>query len=149
MDFMRVALSVANKGAEEGEIPVGAVIVQAGKVIASAHNLVERHKDPTLHAEMLVISEACKATGSKYLRDCDLYVTLEPCAMCAAAISFARIGRLFYGARDSKRGAIEGNLSFFNRAEEPYVRPYEVYDSLLEKETGQIISEFFKRLREA
>jgi tRNA(adenine34) deaminase len=149
MDFMRAALSMANKGSEEGEVPVGAIIVQAGTPIASAHNLVERYKNPILHAEILAISEACKLTGSKYLRDCDLYVTLEPCAMCAAAISFARIGRLFYGARDFKRGAIEGNLSFFNRAEEPYVRPYEVYESLLEKETGQVISEFFKGLRKA
>lgn len=144
---MHIALDMAKAGCQKGEIPVGAVIVRGSEIIAKSHNLVEEMKNPLLHAEIVAIGEACKALGSKYLRECDLYVTLEPCAMCAAAISFSRVGRLFYGAREAKRGAVEGNLSFFNVAERPYVRPYEVYESFLEEETGQIVKDFFKSVR--
>lgn len=102
--FMRIALTEARQAAAEGEIPVGAVIVAGGTIIARAHNLTERLTDVTAHAEMQAITAAATALGGKYLTDCTLYVTVEPCVMCAGAIAWAQMGRLVYGASDPKRG---------------------------------------------
>ena len=102
--FMRIALSEARQAAAEGEIPVGAVVVAGGTVVARAHNLTERLTDVTAHAEMQAITAAATALGGKYLTDCTLYVTVEPCVMCAGAIAWAQLARLVYGASDPKRG---------------------------------------------
>lgn len=102
--FMRIALAEARQAADEGEIPVGAVVVAGGNVIARAHNLTERLTDVTAHAEMQAITAAAAALGGKYLTDCTLYVTVEPCVMCAGAIAWAQLGRLVFGASDPKRG---------------------------------------------
>jgi len=106
------ALAEARAAQEADEVPVGAVIVRAGAVIARAGNRTLRDSDPTAHAEMLAIRAAAAAIGSERLTDCDLYVTLEPCAMCAAALSFARIRRLYYGAADPKGGAVDNGVRF-------------------------------------
>ena len=102
--FMRIALAEARQAADEGEIPVGAVVVAKGTIIARAHNLTERLTDVTAHAEMQAITAAATALGGKYLTDCTLYVTVEPCVMCAGAIAWAQLGRLVYGTSDPKRG---------------------------------------------
>ena len=112
---MDSALVLARTARRNGEVPVGAVIVRHGLIIASAHNAPRALKDPTAHAEILAIREAARVLGSERLEDCDLYVTLEPCAMCAAAISLARIRRLYYAARDQKGGAVESGPRFFNQ----------------------------------
>ncbi len=102
--FMQVAIEQAIKAYEEGEIPIGAVVVSSSKVIAKAHNQMQRLNDPTAHAEMIAITAACASVGSRYLSECTLYVTLEPCPMCAAASHWAQLGRLVYGGSDPKRG---------------------------------------------
>lgn len=102
--YMREALAEARIAADEGEVPVGAVVVARGRVIARGHNMTERLADPTAHAEMIALTAATEALGGKYLTDCTLYVTLEPCPMCAAALCWAQLGRLVYGAPDPKRG---------------------------------------------
>ena len=114
---MARALAEAEAAAGRGEVPVGAVLVDGvtGAVLAAAGNQVEAQNDPTAHAEMLVIRDACRARGAPRLPDCDLYVTLEPCAMCAAAIAFARIRRLTYGAADPKGGAVAHGPRFFQQ----------------------------------
>src|SRR5215510_1140419 len=108
--FMSAALDEARAGARAGEVPVGCVIVRDGKVIARAHNRTLTDRDPTAHCELLAIREASRVLAYERLVDCDLYVTLEPCTMCAAAISFARIRRLYYGATDPKGGAVESGV---------------------------------------
>lgn len=102
--FMKIAIKEAEKAAEEDEVPVGAVIVCNGKIIAKAHNMTERLNDVTCHAEIQAITSAANSTGGKYLNECTLYVTVEPCTMCAGAIGWAQLGRLVYGADDTKRG---------------------------------------------
>lgn len=102
--FMKIAIKEAEKAAEEDEVPVGAVIVCNGKIIAKAHNMTERLNDVTCHAEIQAITSAANSTGGKYLNECTLYVTVEPCTMCAGAIGWAQLGRLVYGADDIKRG---------------------------------------------
>lgn len=102
--FMKIAIKEAKKAAEEDEVPVGAVIVCNGKIIAKAHNMTERLNDVTCHAEIQAITSAANSTGGKYLNECTLYVTIEPCTMCAGAIGWAQLGRLVYGADDTKRG---------------------------------------------
>ncbi|MGH6679123.1 MAG: nucleoside deaminase, partial [Bradyrhizobium sp.] len=111
--FMDLALQAAESAREAGEVPIGCVIVRDGKVIATAGNRTLAERDPTAHAEMIAIRKAAAAIGSERLVDCDLYVTLEPCTMCAGAISFARIRRLYYGAADPKGGAVESGVRFF------------------------------------
>lgn len=114
--FMQMALEEARAAAARGEVPVGAVIVSAeGEVLARAGNRTLEDRDPTAHAEMLVIRQACAVLGSERLIDCDLYVTLEPCPMCAGAISFARIRRLYFGADDPKSGGVEHGARVFSR----------------------------------
>src|SRR5215469_12161744 len=111
--FMDLALRAAEKAGKSGEVPIGCVVVRDGEVIATAGNRTLADRDPTAHAEVLAIREATEKLSSERLADCDLYVTLEPCTMCAGAISFARIRRLYYGAADPKGGAVESGVRFF------------------------------------
>jgi len=104
--WMRLALAEAQRAFEAGEVPVGAVVVRGGQILGRGHNRVEQLRDPTAHAEMLAITAACEAVGSKYLDNCSLYVTLEPCPMCAGAMVWARLSRLVFGAFDEKAGAV-------------------------------------------
>jgi tRNA(Arg) A34 adenosine deaminase TadA len=144
---MPLALSEARAAAARGEVPVGAVIVSpAGKVLAAAGNRTRELSDPTAHAEILAIRAACAAMGDERLVDCDLYVTLEPCPMCAAAISFARIRRLYYGAGDPKGGGVEHGPRIFNQPTCHHVP--EVYPGLAEAEAGELLKSFFAARRE-
>src|SRR3954451_1472970 len=143
--FMDDALSEARAAEAAAEVPVGCVIVRAGAIIARAGNRTLRDGDPTAHCEMLAIREAAAALGTERLTDCDLYVTLEPCAMCAAAISFARIRRLYYGAADPKGGAVENGVRFF-ASPTCHHRP-EVYGGMGESESATLLREFFKARR--
>jgi len=143
--FMDDALIEARAAQAADEVPVGCVIVRDGAVIARAGNRTLRDRDPTAHAEMLAIRAAAAALGSERLTDCDLYVTLEPCAMCTAAISFARIRRLYYGAADPKGGAVENGVRFLSSAT-CHHRP-EVYGGIGESEAGALLKEFFKARR--
>jgi tRNA(adenine34) deaminase len=139
------ALAEARAAQAADEVPVGCVIVREGAVIARAGNQTLRDRDPTAHAEMLAIRAAAGALGTERLADCDLYVTLEPCAMCAAAISFARIRRLYYGAADPKGGAVENGVRFF-ASPTCHHRP-EVYGGMSESEAGALLKDFFKARR--
>ena len=142
---MQTALAEARKAAEAGEVPVGAVVVRDGEVIASAHNAPRRLADPTAHAEVLALRAAAKALGQERLESCDLWVTLEPCAMCAGAISHARIARLYYGAADPKGGAIEQGPRLFMQPQCLH-RP-EVYAGLAEAEASALLRDFFAARR--
>ena len=143
--FMDDALGQARGAGAAEEVPVGAVIVRNGAIVARAGNRTLRDRDPTAHCEMLAIRQAAAALGSERLIDCDLYVTLEPCAMCAAAISFARIRRLYYGAADPKGGAVENGVRFF-AAPTCHHRP-EVYGGISESEAAALLRNFFKARR--
>jgi tRNA(adenine34) deaminase len=143
--FMQLALDQARAAAAAGEVPVGCVIVRDGEVVASTRNRTLADRDPTAHAELLAIRQAAAAIGSERLTDCDLYVTLEPCAMCTAAISFARIRRLYYGAVDPKGGAVESGVRFF-ASPTCHHRP-EIYGGIGEAEAGDLLREFFKARR--
>lgn len=138
--FMREALREAKAAEAEDEIPIGAVIVFAGRVIAKGHNMTERLHDPTAHAEMIAITAATEAMGGKYLNDCTLYVTVEPCPMCAAASVWAQVGRIVYGASDPKRG-----YSLFTPS---LLHPKtEVVSGVLAEECGGMVTEFFRNKR--
>ena len=143
--FMEIALDEARAACEAGEVPVGCVIVRAGKVVARAGNRTLAARDPTAHAEVVAIRHAAAALGSERLLDCDLYVTLEPCTMCAAAISFARIRRLYFGAADPKGGAVENGVRFFSAASCLH-RP-EVYGGIGEAVAGALLQGFFRARR--
>src|SRR3954469_20944237 len=145
--FMDDALAEAAAAQAAEEVPVGAVVVRGGGVIARAGNRTLRDRDPTAHAEMLAIRQAAAALGSERLIDCDLYVTLEPCAMCAAAISFARIRRLYFGAPDPKGGAVEHGVTFF-QSRTCHHRP-EVYAGIGESEAAVLLRLFFAAKRKA
>jgi tRNA(adenine34) deaminase len=140
-DFMGIALEEAKSAAAAGEVPVGALVVRGGEVLARAGNRTLRDHDVTAHAEVVAIRAAAVKLGSERLIDCDLYVTLEPCTLCAAAISFARIRRLYFGAGDPKGGAVESGVRFFN-APTCHHRP-EVYGGIGEGEAAAILREFF------
>ena len=143
---MALALKEAQLAAGRGEVPVGAVLIApGGRVIASDGNRTRELSDPTAHAEILVMRHACRATGSERLTGFDLYVSLEPCAMCAAAISFARIRRLYFGASDEKMGGIEHGARFFSQPT-CHHRP-EVYGGIAETEAARLLKEFFARRR--
>jgi tRNA(adenine34) deaminase len=142
---MDMAFAQARAAGEAHEVPVGCAVVRGGEVIARAGNRTLRDRDPTAHAEMLAIRAAAAALGSERLVDCDLYVTLEPCAMCAAAISFARIRRLYFGAADPKGGAVEHGVKFF-AAPTCHHRP-EVYGGLGEQAAASLLREFFAARR--
>ena len=139
--FMAAALEEARAAAARGEVPVGAVIVRGGEVVARAGNRTRELADPTAHAEMLVIREACRIAGSERLGGHDLYVTLEPCPMCAAAISAARIGRLYYGAADPKSGGVSVGARVFSHPQCHHVP--EVYDGIGAEAAAGLLRRFF------
>jgi tRNA(adenine34) deaminase len=139
---MSLAFEEAVKAAARGEVPVGAVITYKGEVIARAGNDVISANDPCGHAEILAIQKACAALNNERLTDCELYVTLEPCTMCAGAISHARLKRVYYGAEDKKAGAIDNGVRFFTSPSCHHAP--EVYSGFLEKESAQLLTDFFK-----
>src|ERR1043166_338051 len=143
--FMDLALKAAETAGKSGEVPIGCVIVRDNAVIASVGNRPLTDRDPTAHAELLAIREVARKIGSERLVDCDLYVTLEPCTMCAAALSFARIRRLYYGAADPKGGAVESGVRFFSAATCQH-RP-EVYGGIGESEAAGLLQNFFRARR--
>ncbi|RBP37984.1 tRNA adenosine(34) deaminase TadA [Garciella nitratireducens] len=145
-EFMKLALKEAEKAFDKGEVPIGAIIVKNEKVIAKAHNQKENLKDPTAHAEILVIREAAKILGTWRLAGCELYVTIEPCPMCAGAVVQSRIQRLVIGAMEPKFG---GAGSIFNIVNHPKLNhKIEVIEGTLEEECLQLMQDFFKRLRQ-
>lgn len=143
--FMAEALALAQRAGENGEVPVGAVITHRNQVIARAHNETITRNDPTAHAEMLAIRAACAALGSNYLNECTLYVTLEPCPMCAQAIAFARVGTLVYGASDPKGGGVENGPAIF-RQPTCHHKP-EVLSGIGAEQAGRVLQAFFKAKR--
>jgi tRNA(adenine34) deaminase len=143
--FMDIALAEARAACEAGEVPIGCVIVCDGDIVSRAGNRTLADRDPTAHAEIVGIRQAAAALGSERLRDCDLYVTLEPCTMCAAAISFARIRRLYFGAADPKGGAVENGVRYFS-APTCLHRP-EVYGGIGELAAGALLKGFFRARR--
>jgi tRNA(adenine34) deaminase len=143
--FMSIALQEARAAGARGEVPVGCVVVRDGTIVARAGNRTIADHDPTAHAELIAIRAAASTLGSERLTDCDLYVTLEPCAMCAAAMSFARIRRLYFGAADAKGGAVEHGVRFF-AAPTCHHRP-EVYGGINESECGELLKDFFQARR--
>lgn len=138
--FMKDALREAGAAAAEDEVPIGAVIVCRGRIIGKGHNMTERLNDPTAHAEMIAITAATEAIGGKYLNDCTLYVTVEPCPMCAGALAWSQIGRVVYGASDPKRGFSQFSPSLMH----PKTA---VVSGVLEDECGSLVSDFFKNKR--
>jgi tRNA(adenine34) deaminase len=142
---MDLALKAAEKAGKAGEVPIGCVIVLGNEVVATAGNRTLTDRDPTAHAEILAIRQATEVTGSERLVDCDLYVTLEPCTMCAGAISLARIRRLYYGAADPKGGAVESGVRFF--AQPTCHHAPEVYSAVGESEAATLLRDFFKARR--
>ena len=142
---MDLALKAAEKAGKSGEVPIGCVIVRDGEVIAAAGNRTLTDRDPTAHAEVLAIREAAEKLGTERLTDCDLYVSLEPCTMCAGAISFARIRRLYYGAADPTGGAVESGVRFFGSPTCHHVP--EVYSGLGESVSAALLREFFRERR--
>lgn len=142
--FMKNALSEAEKALDKNEVPVGAVIVKNGKIIAKGHNTRESEKNALHHAEISAIDNACKALGGWRLCGCDIFVTLEPCVMCAGAIINARLDRVFYGAPDTKAGAF-GSVADLNIF--PFNHHPEVMGGIMEKEAMSLLSEFFQKLR--
>ncbi|MGE3771246.1 MAG: nucleoside deaminase [Bdellovibrionales bacterium] len=141
-----MALELAQSAAERGEVPVGAVVVKDGVVLATAQNRVERDRDPTAHAEMLAIREATQKLGNKFLNGCDLYVSLEPCAMCAGAIAMARVQRVVFAATDPKGGAVLHGPKFFDQ---PTCHHRPVIEQVTEhaEAAGNVLKEFFKAKR--
>ena len=138
--YMKEAIRQAAQAEAEGEVPVGAVIVCRGRIIGKGHNMTERLNDPTAHAEMIAITAATEAMGGKYLNDCTLYVTVEPCPMCAGALAWSQIGRVVYGASDPKRG-----FSLFSPS---LMHPKtEVVSGVLAEECGSMVTEFFRKKR--
>lgn len=138
--YMKDALREAQMAASEDEVPIGAVIVCRGRIIAKGHNMTERLNDPTAHAEMIAITAATEAMGGKYLNDCTLYVTVEPCPMCAGALAWSQIGKVVYGAADPKRG-----FSLFSPS---IMHPKtEIIGGVLADECGNMVSDFFKKKR--
>ena len=146
-NYMAQAMIEAKAAAARGEIPVGAVIVDGftGKIIAAAGNEIEQNNDPTAHAELLALQRACKIRGAPRIPDCDLYVTLEPCPMCATALSFARIRRIYFGAYDPKGGGVEHGPKILNHPT-CHHKP-DVYGGIHEQECSEILKEFFKDKR--
>ncbi len=142
---MELALAEARAAAERNEVPIGAVVVLNGRVIAKSGNRTRELHDVTAHAEIAAIRMACEALGQERLTDADLYVTLEPCTMCAAAISFARIRRLYYGARDPKGGAVESGVRFFSQPTCHHAP--DVYSGMAESESADILRQFFREKR--
>ena len=144
-NFMEQALDQAKLAFAADEVPVGAIIVEDGKVIARSYNQNIKHSDPTAHAEILALREAALIKNSNRLDGCDIYVTLEPCAMCAFAISLARIRRVYYGAADSKFGAVENGPKIFSSSSCHHIP--DIYSGISEKESQDLLIKFFKSKR--
>lgn len=146
--FMREALKQAEIAFNKNEVPVGVVIVdrENQKIISKSYNSTEEKNNALYHAEIIAINEACKIISSKNLSDYDIYVTLEPCAMCATAIAHSRLKRLFYGASDSKHGAVESNLRYFN-SKACFHRP-EICSGIFAEDSALLMKEFFKKIRD-
>lgn len=144
--FMEIALEEARAAGARGEVPVGACVVSGGQVVARAGNRTRELRDPTAHAEVLALRAACAAAGSERLGSHDLYVTLEPCPMCAAAISFARIGRLYFGASDPKSGGVTVGARVFSHPQCHHVP--EIYDGIAAGEAERLLKEFFAGRRD-
>jgi len=140
--FMDAALAEARAAQAAGEVPIGCVVVRDGKIVAKAGNRTIRDRDPTAHAELLAIRAAAQALGNERLDACDLYVTLEPCAMCAGALSFARIRRLYYGAADPKGGAVDSGVRFFGSPTCHHAP--EVYGGVGEQAAAEMLRAFFQ-----
>jgi tRNA(adenine34) deaminase len=143
--FMKIALDEAKKSYSIDEVPVGAVIVVENNIIAKSHNLMRQNNNPTSHAEIIVLKKAMEHTNETYLNNAELYVTLEPCCMCAGAISLSRIGTLIFGATDLKRGVVNDENNFFN-SKQCHWRP-EIYKGILECESSKLLKDFFKGKR--
>jgi tRNA(adenine34) deaminase len=138
--YMREALREAMFAADEDEVPIGAVVVSRGRIIGKGRNMTERLNDPTAHAEMIAITAATEAMGGKYLNDCTLYVTVEPCPMCAGALAWSQVGRVVYGASDPKRG-----FSLFSPS---LMHPKtEIVSGILAEECGNLVTDFFRNKR--
>lgn len=144
--YMKMAIEEANKAAAKGEVPIGAVIVRDGEVIARAHNLRETTQNAVTHAELLAIQQACEELGSWRLENTILYVTLEPCPMCAGAILQSRIPRVVYGARDVKAGSVDSLYRLLN--DDRFNHQCDVKENVLADECGQLLTQFFRGLRE-
>ena len=141
---MEEALALAIEAAQNGEVPVGCVIVCDGKIVGRGRNRREEEQNALLHAEVIAIQEACRTLGSWRLNECDLYVTLEPCPMCAGAILNARVGRVFYGAGDANMGACGGVINLF---EEAFGYKPKMYKGMLSDQCAEVLSDFFRKLR--
>ena len=148
MKFMKQALILAHRAHSHDDVPIGAVIVRDGKIIARGENRVQLNKNPTQHAEIVAINRACRKLGTKFLDDCDIYVTLEPCAMCATAISFARIRNVYFAAPDEKGGGITSNARIYETDRhlwKPNVHQLPEYAD----ESAELLREFFRARRAA
>ena len=146
IDYMELALIEAIKADKKNEVPIGAIIVNKnGEIIAKAHNLVETNNNSTCHAEKLVIEKALKVIGSRFLDDCDIWVTLEPCVMCAGLIKQTRIRRLYYGAEDKKGGAVDNGVRVFSNNKAQI--SIEVYVGISSTKSEQLLKDFFQKLR--
>ena len=146
MNPMKQAIILAKRARDHGDVPIGAVIVRDGKIIARGENKVQQRRNPTLHAEVVAINRACKKLGQKFLDECDIYVTLEPCAMCATAISLARIRNVYYAASDEKGGGIDHNARVYETDRhlwKPTVHQCDEYAD----ESAQMLKAFFKERR--
>lgn len=146
MSFMKQAIILAKKAKAHEDVPIGAVIVKDGKVIAKAENQVQKKKNPLLHAEMIAIEKACKKLDSKFLDGCDIYVSLEPCAMCATALSFAKIRKIYFAASDEKGGGIVNNAKVY-QTDRHLWKPEAIQCKEYAEESGQLLKDFFKERR--
>lgn len=142
MDIMKQVINLARHAGDNGDVPIGAVIVRDGKIIARGENLVQRKQNPTLHAEIVAINRACKKLGEKFLTDCDIYVSLEPCAMCATAISFARLRTVYFAADDAKGGGILHNAKIYD-ADRHLWKPKVVQVPEYADASAQLLRNFF------
>lgn len=146
MNFMNQAFILAKKAKNHDDVPIGAVIVRDNKIIARGENRVQKSKNPTLHAEIVAINKACKKLNAKFLDDCDLYVTLEPCAMCATAISFARIKNIYFAATDEKGGGITANARIFENDKHLW-KPNVIQMPEYAEQSAKMLREFFQKQR--
>ena len=146
MNCMNQAFLLAKKAERHEDVPIGAIIVKDGKIIGRGENRVQKSKNPTLHAEIVAINKACKKLNTKFLDDCDLYVTLEPCAMCATAISFARIKNIYFAAADEKGGGITANARVFENDKHLW-KPNVIQISEYTEQSAKMLREFFQKQR--